>query len=134
MRVEIIVAQFKLAGAVLLGLVGRQRGVEALVGDRFDLLEQRVGGQLGGNLTQELGRRHLEDAERLAKLRRQDEALDLLLRLIDALVTHRAGLMKKGSEAICKGYRWPEALRPPPEPPPWLQQALRPARCARSTS
>ena len=102
--VEIVVAEGKFAGPVVLRFLGGHRGVQALIGDRFDLLQQRVGRQFGGNLTQELGRRHLEDAERLAKLRRQDEALDLLLRLIDALVAHRARAMKKRSGPICKGY------------------------------
>ena len=103
-RVEIVVAEGKLPGAVLLGFLGGHRRIQALVGDRFDLFEQRVGGQLRGDLPQELGRRHLEDAERLAKLRRKDEALDLLLRLIDTLVAHRARSMKERSEPFGKGY------------------------------
>ena len=103
-RVEIVVAEGKLPGAVLLGFLGGHRRIQAFVGDRFDLFEQRVGGQLRGNLAQELGRRHLEDAERLAKLRGEDEALDLLLRLIDTLVAHRARSMKERSEPFGKGY------------------------------
>jgi hypothetical protein len=92
------------------GVVAGGGGVQALGGGRLDFLEQGVRGHLLADLAQQFRRRHLQDAQGLAELGREHEALHLLLGLVDALVGHGRHPNRAKDRRFGKGYPRPNRL------------------------
>mgnify|MGYP000244354298 CR=1 FL=1 len=107
---EIIVAEGELPRAFLLRVLGRRRRIKALGRDRLDFLEEGVRGHLLADLPQQFRGRHLQDAQGLAELGREHEALHLLLGLVDALVGHGRGTDVAKDGEFGKGYPYPNGL------------------------
>ena len=108
--VEIVVAQGELPRPFLLGVVAGGGRIQALGGGRLDFLEQGVRGHLLADLPQQFRGRHLQDAQGLAELGREHEALHLLLGLVDALVGHGRGTDVAKDGEFGKGYPHPNGL------------------------